>query len=190
MSFNVSQILIISFDPRSVQNRIIGITFNESKKRNLVPAFFIVQLACLVFFKVALFSEFIQTAEHPVLIHVMSMDDIVFVRKISLVAAIQENSADKRKLPFDIGIDVLQIIGTFENGIRNIRSFDFQPPKDIGIQFFQLIKRNHLLFGFYPRTLVSRKIGIRPLIDLMRIINLVASAGKQQQETQRNDCVH
>lgn len=120
----------------------------------------------------------------------MSMDDIVFVRKISLVAAIQENSADKRKLPFDIGIDVLQIIGTFENGIRNIRSFDFQLPKDIGIQFFQLIKRNHFLFGFYPWTLVSRKIGIRPLIDLMRIINLVASAGKQQQEARCDNCVY
>ena len=63
-----------------------------------------------MFFKIFRFFKIFQFTKHCVLCHMMTIDDIVYIRKIFLIIAVKKNTSSKRKLSLNIRIHILRII--------------------------------------------------------------------------------
>lgn len=94
--------------------------------------------------KKILLLKSLQLAKHGVFLHMVTINDMIAVRKILMVPAVQKNTSRKREISFDVCIHIFRISLSLYQRIINMCVWYVQPSKNLRVDLLKLFKRNHL----------------------------------------------
>ena len=126
---------------RIIHHTVKGIRLQAGKYLDGIGGIRQIECAGWMGFKVISIDELDDITEHTTVVHVVPIDQGIRIRQIPRVHARHKDRAIQRKVSINIGIDILHVILTDDNGIVDVGIVDGQPTKHIRVDGLEFLQR-------------------------------------------------